>query len=162
MARFSRWFNWVDLVVLLLLVAALVVVLNRDRIVGDATPAGPGWETFTITLKAPSVPLEVAEAFSVGDIPMADGADLEARVTEVRTEPARALVVDGDSIEYSTDPHRYDLYLTFSVLAKVTGPFAEAGGQELKVGIDATLETEDARVVGYIVSMASADAETAE
>lgn len=148
-------FNWVDIMVLILIVAALVAVLQRDKIFGDkgVLDVIQGKRQLIVTAKSPSVPQSVVDAFKVGDAPMAGGTLLDGEVIDVKSKPSVLFELKDGQIIKTTRPDYYDVYVTFKLTANSYASYMEQGGQELKVGVNYYIKTENAVSYGYIVGI---------
>ncbi|MCK8060559.1 MULTISPECIES: DUF4330 domain-containing protein [unclassified Fusibacter] len=152
----KKKFNWIDIVILLLILSAVVVVLNRDALFGSegVVDSISGKKEVVLTAKSPSVPMEVVEAFKIGDKAMTGTSELDAsEITEVRWEPSIVFELrDGQLIQTSREGY-YDLYVTYKALVNSYASYMELGGQELKVGVNYYIKTAHAEAFGYIVGL---------
>ncbi|HZK49470.1 MAG TPA: DUF4330 domain-containing protein [Thermoleophilia bacterium] len=156
MKRFWTWFNWVDVLVVVLILVSAVAILERDRIlgnVGSGTQVTSGEKAIVVTMRTASVPLSTTKGFGVGD-PLLAGRDIgNARIVSVRYEPSKVYVLRDGSVSRTASNDLCDLYVAFEVVANSSGPYLEWAGQELKVGLVYIMKTPRAEAVGRIVAI---------
>lgn len=150
------WFNWVDLVILLVIIAGVFVVFNRDSLFGRdgvVQETVSGRTLVVMTAKAINVPTGVAEAFVVGDAPMAGTRDLDGKIISVEVKPTPIVIIkDGQVVQGYLEGYS-DIYVTYEVYVNRYNQFMEAGGQEIKVGQAHYIKTAQAELFGMVTAV---------
>jgi len=148
-------FNWVDGVILLMILLAVGVVLGRNVLFDSTsiTESISGQKELIVKAKAASVPMAVVEAFVIGDAPMAGGRELKGEVLEVTYSPSSVFEIRDGQVVVTTREDYYDLQVTFRVTANSYAYYMEHGGQELKVGLSYFIKTRRAEAFGYITGI---------
>ncbi len=147
--------NWVDILILLVIILGVVVILNKDKILGgeDVADVVTGKTNLIVTAKAMQVPMEVIEEFKVGDKMMASGKIQQGEIIKVEYEPSIVYEAKGDELVKMENPDRYDVYVTFKAVASTYAGYMEFGNQEVKVGVSYYIKTPDAVLFGHIVKI---------
>jgi hypothetical protein len=152
----KKGFNWVDIVILVMILAAVGIILNRDAIFGNegVVESISSKKEVILTAKAASLPMEVIEAFKIGDRALTGTKNIEgSEITAIRVEPSVVFeLVDGNLVEVEREDY-YDVYITFKGLVNSYASYMELGGQEVKVGVNYFLKTANAEAFGYIVGL---------
>lgn len=151
----TKKFNWVDIVIVLLIIATVIAILQRDKIFGEegVVDVIVGKRELIVIAKSPSVPMSVVKAFKVGDKMMAGGNLLTGEVVAVDAKPSKLFILQDDYIEQTTHEDYYDVYVTFKLIANSYASYMELGNQELKVGLQYYLKTQNAVSYGYIIGV---------
>ncbi|NPV29912.1 MAG: DUF4330 domain-containing protein [Firmicutes bacterium] len=131
--------NPFDLAVLLLVLAVAAGVYLKLR------PGGKPREVaeVEVTVIAPFVRPDAAEAVKVGDRLVASGSFTDARIVDVRIEPGLIATTRADGTRLLTrDPYNKDVYATIRGKAAVGEPDLRLGGQEVRIGKEFFLKTQ--------------------
>lgn len=156
MKQTSLKFNWVDAVILLLIVSAALIILNRDALFGDTVVSSDGVggkQTLLVTTKALSVPKTTVDAFKVGDILVANGKEQVGKITGVESRPSLVFELIDGQVKQIVEPDYFDVYVSCEIQANRYASYMEFGGQEVKVGLNFYVKTAKAEAFGYLVKL---------
>lgn len=153
-------FNYVDIIIILLVAAAFVVgykFINKTFTHTAETPD----VSFTVEVK--SVPEDYEEMFAEGDeVRDAVKGDVLGKITDISSKPATDVSPDSVSGQYrvSEYPDREDVYITIEGTPSSYGANIIIAQQEIKVGNMIYFKKPGAVGRGYIVAMDVGEAES--
>lgn len=164
MSKINKKFNWVDIVIILIIISMFGLILNRNKIFSsdNVSKIITGKNEIILTAKANSVPIEVVNSFKVGDKVVGNSKVLDGEIIDVQYQPAKIIEVRGDKPELVQSKSLYDLYVTSRVSATIYNSYMEIENQEVKVGLGFYIAAEKATVYGTIVSIEEVNAKNIE
>jgi hypothetical protein len=146
--------NIVDLIVLVViiaLVAAVAVKFAGSRSSDDSTAVSTEEQYCYATIVARLQPEEVGEYLEVGDHLVANGNYTDAEIVDVKIEPAAYVGVNSDGL---TVQSQHPIWKDITVVAKQkldpSSVTLKLGGQEIRVGYDFILKTQDVETKAVI------------
>lgn len=159
MEKKVKKFNFIDVIVLILIIVAIVFIFNRDKIFKSRAVSNivTGKSHIIMTAKSSAVPMEVVEAFKVGDKAASSGQILDGEITDVRYTNAKVAVVRDGQTRVEESKNLYDLYVTFDMMVNSYAGYMEIGNQEIKVGVGHYISSENAVSYGCITAIEEID-----
>ncbi|NDL66510.1 DUF4330 domain-containing protein [Anaerotalea alkaliphila] len=155
----NKRFNWVDGLVLLLVLA---VGAGGFYFLQQRKASGGGVETgkreIVFLAEAVRVLPEVAASVEIGDRIVALNAIQDGEVVGVEIfDTQREAAVDGAIVAVS-DPNSKTLRVTIRATVNRYGPYMDFGGQEIKVGSSYWIKTEGMHALGSVVAILEKEA----
>jgi hypothetical protein len=142
--------NLFDLVVLALIIAIVCGLYLKLKPGGKARQIAE----VEVTVMAPFVRPQAAEAVKVGDRLVANGNFTDARIVDVRVEPGLIATTKADGTRLLTrDPYNVDVYATIRGKAALDQPDLEVGGQEVRIGKEFYLKTQTVELKGEVIGI---------
>ncbi|KUK31652.1 MAG: Uncharacterized protein XD63_1084 [Thermoanaerobacterales bacterium 50_218] len=142
--------NLFDLVVLVLVIGVACGLYLKLK------PAGKAHEIaeVEVTVMAPFVRPQAAEAVKVGDRLVASGKFTDARIVDVRVEPGLIATTKADGTRLLTrDPYNKDVYATIRGKAAIDQPDLRVGGQEVRIGKEFYLKTQTVELKAEVIDI---------
>ena len=143
-------FNFLDVIILVVVVAAAIVGIGMLR---DASGAGQSAKV-VYTVEDADAPLELVQAVQVGDRVNigVNGVDSSV-VTDVQYRPAEKVVFDSLAGNYvKTElPDKYELQVTCQAEAAVSDMSISAGNTPVRVGAEFSVKGRGYAVIGYVI-----------
>lgn len=125
--------NPIDLLALVLVLAVAAGIYLKVHPAGQAQE----YATADVLVEAAFIHPETAKAVKVGDRLVANGSFTDARIIDVRVEPALIATTKADGTRLLTrDPFNMDLYATIRGRVALGEPDLRVAGQEVRVGKD--------------------------
>lgn len=146
----NKW-NWIDTSIVIILVLGIIVFMNRDKLRQTVDEDGSTREDVRIIFEAKGLNEDVLENLNIGDQYYYQNSLEEAYVEDYLVSPQMkdAVGPDGQVREIEL-AERVNLQLELSAEVDKTGPYMSLGGQELKVGLDFIMKTENIELRGRI------------
>jgi len=147
--------NWVDGVVIIVIVMAAIVFFGRNIIFQSSNVSGAVTEEIPVVLtaKAYAVPKEVFDAFQVGDAPFAAGREQKGKIASISFTPVEGYKIESGEAVHVVSEDFVDIEVTFELIANRYAAYIEQASQELKVGSSYYIKTVDAELKGYITAL---------
>ncbi|MGM0396664.1 MAG: DUF4330 family protein [Bacillota bacterium] len=138
----KRKWNWIDTVIVVLLIAAAVLFLNRERLTGGISAGSSNTKDIVMTVEVDEFKPEMLTDLKEGDQIFSQYRLQNATIREINTRPMemKSVNINGEAESYQSQ----DLVTLEAVIdAQVvtSGPYMDLGGQELKVGLEFVLKT---------------------
>lgn len=145
-----KW-NWIDTVVVVLVLAAVVLFFNRDMIIGGRIAGPSNTRDIVMTVEVHELKPELITEFREGDQIFSQYRLQNAHIREIQTRPMELKAINdaGEAVLYPSQEH---ITMTAVIDAQVVaaGPYMDLGGQEVKVGLSFVLKTVDFEVMSEI------------
>ncbi len=146
-------FNFLDVIILVVVVAAAIVGIGMLRDASGAAQAGQSAKV-VYTVEDADAPLELVQAVQVGDRVNigVNGVDSSV-VTDVQYRPAEKVVFDSLAGNYvKTElPDKYELQVTCQAEAAVSDMSISAGNTPVRVGAEFSVKGRGYAVIGYVI-----------
>ena len=147
----KRKWNWVDTLVVVLIAAAVLLFLNRDRILGSGAGVASNKRSITFTVEAKELSREMVTELKVGDKIYSQYKLQNATITDVIIRPAvKSMEAPDGTLKLYEDENEIVVEATVEAEVFASGPYLDLGGQEIKVGLSFILKTVDVEVVSDI------------
>lgn len=129
----KKKFNWIDVVILLIIVAALGFIIKffSDR----SNDYAVNKETVQVTVRIDEVRQETVNVINVGDIfKDQDTNQVFGKIIDKKVTDAYRTVETGDGkIVKSVVPNKYSIYITLEGDAIVTDDYIKLGGRDVRI-----------------------------
>ena len=144
-------FNWLDLLVLLVLLVGAAVVFTR---LGPASSRPEDTRQVTFTVMVSRAPAEQAEGmFSVGDVLYSASGQPAAQVIRVEVRPSPIVLESGGFFREGESRYFRDVLVTATGEAVKVQNHYELRNQPLQIGRDFTLASPRTLVRGVLVDV---------
>lgn len=154
----KKKFNFVDILVLVAILGIIFIIFNKDKLLkSNNANIVTGKSHIIMKAKSPAVTMDVVNAFKIGDKAMAQGKILDGEIIDVEYVPSKLLEIKGDKAAIVESDEFYDLYVTFDMNVNRYQGYMEIGNQEIKVGVEHYLSSENAVSYGEIVKIEELD-----
>lgn len=147
----KRW-NWIDTTVTILVLLAVVVFINRGRIINKSKEAvTAGGKNIVITVEASELTREMITDLKVGDQIFSQNNLQKGFIEEINIAPKEKTVV-GEDGKIAIYEDVEEITVTVKIKAEVaySGPYMDLGGQEIKVGLPIIMKTTTVEFPGMI------------
>lgn len=146
----NKW-NWIDTTIVIIIILGIIVFMNRDRLSETIDEDGSTRENVRIFFEAKGLDEDILENLNIGDQYYYQNSLEEAFIEDYTVSPQmkNAVGSDGSVVEVEL-AERVNLQLVLSAEVEKTGPYMHLGAQELKVGLDFIMKTEDVELRGRI------------
>lgn len=146
-----RKWNWIDTGLVIMLIAAVVLFFNREKLAGSVTAGPSNTKNIVMTVEVDDLKPEIATALKEGDQIFSQYKLQNATVKEVNTRPKEMKAVNekGEAVAYESD-NLVTLEAVIDAEVLTGGPYMDLGGQEVKVGLQFVLKTTEFEVMSDI------------
>jgi hypothetical protein len=140
----KRKWNWIDTVLVVLLIAAALLFLNRERLMGGATAGPSNTKDIVMTVEVDELKPEMLSSLKVGDQIFSQYRLQNATIREIETRPMETKAVNGQGqVQVVESQDMVTLEAVIDAQVVTSGPYMDLGGQEVKVGLTFVLKTTD-------------------
>lgn len=146
----KKW-NWIDTVVVIVLVAAVVLFFNREKLTRGITVGPSNTKNIVMTVEVDDLKPEIATGLKEGDQIFSQYKLQNAIIKEVNIRPMEMKAVNdkGEVVTYESD-NLTTLEAVIDAEVLTGGPYMDLGGQEVKVGLQFVLKTMEFEVMSDI------------
>lgn len=138
----KRKWNWIDTVVVVILIASVVLFFNRERLTGGVTAGPSNAKDIVMTVEVDELKPEMVTDIEVGDQIFSQYKLQNATIREIQTRPMALKAVNdaGEAVAYESEDY-ITLEAVIEAQVVTSGPYMDLGGQEVKVGLEFVLKT---------------------
>lgn len=147
----KRKWNWVDTVVVGLILLVVVAFINRDKFSSQSVAVDSNTKKIIITAEASELTEDMVADLEVGDQFFAQYQLQNAFITDFEIKPKQETTI-GDDGKVKVYNSNEEITITVDIEAEVatSGPYMELGGQEIKVGLPIIVKTTEVEFPGEI------------
>ncbi len=138
----KRKWNWIDTTIIILVLLAVVVFLNRDKFKEGNLGASSNKKNIKITLEGSEITADMVTELKIGDKIFSQNSIQNAAIEDIQIRPKENTKVgkDGKIITYE-DAQEVTVTVTINAEVVTSGPYMDLGGQEIKVGVPFIMKT---------------------
>ncbi len=138
----KRKWNWIDTAVVILVIAAALLFLNRERLIGGVTAGPSNTKDIVMTVEVDELKPEMVTDLKAGDQIFSQYRLQNATIREVETRPMEIKAVNGQGeVQVIESQDLVTLQAVIDAQVVTSGPYMDLGGQEVKVGLTFVLKT---------------------
>lgn len=147
----KRKWNWVDSVVIALVLIVVVALLNRDKLFGGAEVVNSNKTELIITTEASGLREDMLTNLKVGDQIFSQYRLQNAFVKDIEIMPKQETTVGQDGkIKVFNSKDEITIRVDIEGEAATSGPYMELGGQQIKIGLPIIVKTTEVEFLGDI------------
>ncbi|MDX9917839.1 MAG: DUF4330 domain-containing protein [Gudongella sp.] len=145
----KRKFNWVDALVLILILAAVAVFFGRHKLTATVAPSNR--KNIMFVVEAKEVGKDLVTELHEGDRIYSQYRLQNAHITSLKSKPTVKSFVTSEGVISTYEDHE-EIIIEAVIEAEVafSGPYHDLGGQEIKAGIPFILKTTDVELYSDI------------
>lgn len=147
----KKW-NWIDTVIIVVVLIGVIVFFNRNKIINKGKDiATSGGKNIVLTLEADELTEEMVTELEIGDQIFSQNNLQKGFVEEIEIHPLINSIV-GDDGKILTYEDEEEITILVKIKAEVasSGPYMDLGGQEIKVGLPIIMKTTKVEFPGTI------------
>lgn len=147
----KRKWNWIDTTIIVFILLAVVVFLNRGKLLNKDTISSSNTKSIIITAEASELTAEMVTDLEIGDQVFSQNSLQKGFIRDILIKPKQESVVGTDG-EIKVYDNKEEITITVEIEAEVatSGPYMELGGQEVKVGLPIIVKTTEVEFLGDI------------
>lgn len=147
----KRKWNWIDTAVVILLIAAALLFLNRERLIGGAAAGPSNTRDIVMTVEVDELKPEMITDLKVGDQIFSQYRLQNATIRDFETRPMEIKAVNRmGEVQIVESQDLVTLEAVIDAQVVTSGPYMDLGGQEVKVGLTFVLKTTEFEAMGDI------------
>ncbi|WFA09128.1 DUF4330 family protein [Tissierella sp. Yu-01] len=147
----KRKWNWIDTTIIVFILLAVVVFLNRGKLLNREVISSSNTKNIIITAEASELTADMVTNLEIGDQIFSQNSLQKGYISEIMIKPKQEIAVGTDG-EIKVYDHKEEITITVEIEAEVatSGPYMELGGQEIKVGLPIIVKTTEVEFLGDI------------
>jgi hypothetical protein len=147
----KRKWNWIDTTIIVFILLAVVVFLNRGKLLNREVTSSSNTKNIIITAEASELTADMVTNLEIGDQIFSQNSLQKGYISEIMIKPKQEIAVGTDG-EIKVYDHKEEITITVEIEAEVatSGPYMELGGQEIKVGLPIIVKTTEVEFLGDI------------
>ncbi|WP_409226980.1 DUF4330 family protein [Gudongella sp. SC589] len=150
----KRKWNWIDTVVVVLVIAAAVLFLNRERLTGGISAGPSNTRDIVMTVEVDELKPDMVTDLKVGDQIFSQYRIQNATIREIDTRPMEIKAVNSQGeAQVFESQDLVTLRAVIDAQVVTSGPYMDLGGQEVKVGLTFVLKTTEFEAMSDIKSI---------
>lgn len=147
----KRKWNWVDTTIIVFILLAVVVFLNRGKLLNREVVSSSNTKNIIITAEASELTADMVTDLEIGDQIFSQNSLQKGYISDIKIRPKQESVVGRDGkIKVFDNPEEITITVEIEAEVATSGPYMDLGGQEIKVGLPIIVKTTEVEFLGDI------------